>query len=135
MPEDRSSRKLMPNAAPKACHCGQLDCTNHRAPVLIKESRRATDIYRKDDPHRAIYRTKQWQRTRKHILTRDPLCKIGVLCVQKYGTLMPSTDVDHVIPIRAGGDPWDENNLQGACHADHARKTVLERNDSTSKGT
>lgn len=51
------------------------------------------------------------------------------ICVSRHGVPMPSTDVDHVIPIRGGGDPWDHNNLQGLCHEDHARKTQLERNN------
>jgi hypothetical protein len=31
-----------------------------------------------------------------------------------------------VIPIQDGGDESDEN-LQGTCHADHSRKTAMER--------
>jgi 5-methylcytosine-specific restriction endonuclease McrA len=127
----------MPDALKTACFCGTLDCVKHRA--AEKRSAQLADQARKDDPARAIYRTQRWKRTRAFILTRDLLCVAGVkaieknepeaaLCVARYGIPMPSTDADHVISIRAGGDPWDHNNLQGLCHEDHARKTQLERN-------
>lgn len=125
----------MPNAPDVACHCGTLNCTVHKA-AAKREQRRFTDLNRKDDPYHAIYGTQQWKkRTRPFILSRDPLCRIGKLCVQRYGVRMPSTDVDHIIPLRPGpwgpgGDPWDANNLQGACHADHAAKTAAERHQS-----
>jgi hypothetical protein len=62
---------------------------------------------------------------------RDPMCKIAALCSGNA----PSTDVDHIVRAeiyvaQLGGD-WryffDEKNLQGCCHADHARKTQLEQ--------
>lgn len=54
------------------------------------------------------------------VLARDPLCRIAVLC----GGLAPSTDADHVVPRRLGGDDTMEN-LQGACHACHSYKTAI----------
>jgi 5-methylcytosine-specific restriction enzyme A len=111
----------MPIAPPVACRCGKLDCKEHTA-------RRVFDQERRDDPLRAIYNTRRWRfRTRPYILSRDPLCKIAKVCVATFGAPLPSNDVDHVIPIRAGGAPWDENNLQGACHLCHSAKTAEER--------
>jgi 5-methylcytosine-specific restriction enzyme A len=126
----------MPDAVPTACFCGDLDCTRHRA--AEKRSAQLADQSRKNDPARAIYRTQRWKRERAFILARDPLCVIGLKsiennepeaarCTARYGVPMPSTDADHIVPIRAGGDPWDHNNLQGLCHEDHARKTQLEK--------
>lgn len=37
-----------------------------------------------------------------------------------------STDVDHIIPKSRGGEDTPEN-LQGACHSCHSRKTATER--------
>jgi 5-methylcytosine-specific restriction enzyme A len=122
----------MPNAPDVACHCGRLNCTVHKA-AARKEQRRFTDLHRKDDPYRAIYRTKQWQRTRAAKLSEDPLCRIAKLCVERFGVRMPSTDVDHIIPIREGGDPWASDNLQGACHADHAGKSAKEMRHDPNK--
>lgn len=75
------------------------------------------------------YDSAQWRnRTRPLILARDPLCKIAKLCEGHD----PSTDADHIIPAEQyvaqhGGDErwfYDENNLQGACHACHTAKTA-----------
>jgi 5-methylcytosine-specific restriction endonuclease McrA len=68
--------------------------------------------------------------TRNKILTRDPLCTIGILC----GGRAPSVHVDHVIRAEVyvemhGGDEeffYDEKNLRGACEACHSHKTALE---------
>jgi 5-methylcytosine-specific restriction enzyme A len=128
----------MPAKLRSACFCGQLDCEKHRK-VEKRESQLA-DLSRKDDPARAIYRTQRWIRLRAFVISRDPLCKAGLaaldkrqpelaICTSFYGVAMPSTDADHIVPIRAGGDPWDHTNLQGLCHSDHARKTQLERNN------
>jgi 5-methylcytosine-specific restriction endonuclease McrA len=76
-----------------------------------------------DADRRKIYNSSAWRYgTRPRILARDPICQIAVLC-RGYGS---STEVDHVIPIQNGGDESDEN-LWGACHADHSRKTAMER--------
>lgn len=63
----------------------------------------------------------RWQRLRKMVLARDPLCSdpFGV-----HGdTAVPATDVDHIVPRSQGGTD-DESNLQTLCHACHSRKTV-----------
>ncbi len=54
-----------------------------------------------------------WQRIRECVLQRDATC---VECGA------PATDVDHILPLRSGGSN-DLSNLQGLCHACHARKT------------
>lgn len=96
-------------------------CTKHDRDV-----RQEYDRNRKNDPYRAIYQTAQWKRLRRYILGRDPLCRIGVLCVERQGHAMPSQVADHIVPMRRGGDAWDEANLQGACKACHDRKTATE---------
>ena len=55
-----------------------------------------------------------WRKLRKMVLARDPVCK---MCHR-----VPSTDADHIVPRRAGGDN-DLNNLQGLCHSCHSVKT------------
>lgn len=64
---------------------------------------------------------------RQHPLCVDPF---GVHC----GTLVPATDVDHVVARRAGGSERDDN-LQALCHGCHTRKTNLEmRGAKTDEG-
>ena len=67
----------------------------------------------------AIYASPRWKRLRRLHLTHHPLC---VACLATNRTT-PATDVDHVKPIRQGGNPYDAANLQSLCHACHASKT------------
>lgn len=127
----------MPARAKRPCGkpgCNQLGlkayCPAHRrdntSTLVLKESRRQFDAARLNDPHRLIYRTAAWARTRKAILQRDPICKIADLCVKRYGTALPSAEVDHIVPVRAGGPEYDPENLQGVCHSCHSKKTSHE---------
>lgn len=37
-----------------------------------------------------------------------------------------ATVIDHIRPVRKGGDIWDEDNLQPLCESCHNRKTNAE---------
>ena len=61
-----------------------------------------------------IYNTSKWRRIRLEVLARDHhLCQIALdgVCIGQAEV------VDHVIPIVAGGDPFDLENLRAACRA------------------
>ena len=87
--------------------------------------RRATGL--KNFYDRAAWR----KQTIPFILSRDPFCKIAILCEGRA----PSIDVDHIvraelyIALHGGDSVWfyDRDNLQGACHADHSHKTMREQ--------
>jgi 5-methylcytosine-specific restriction endonuclease McrA len=86
------------------------------------------DRERRDDPMRAVYNTAKWRKgTRLQVLSEEPICRIAKICVEKCGRAMPSTEVDHIIPVRTGIDPFLRRNLQGACHDCHAWKTATEK--------
>lgn len=60
----------------------------------------------------------KWRRLREQVLYSQPLCAMcGAIAV----------DVDHIIPIRQGGDVLALDNLQPLCRKCHARKTQRER--------
>ena len=69
--------------------------------------------------HPAIVNPRRWRILRRRILDRD-----GWRCVQcgKAGRL----EVDHIKPIRDGGDWWDPANLQLLCRPDHFSKSAGE---------
>lgn len=120
----------MPTRAQRPCSqpgCSTLAngryCLKHQGDNRDRERRRQYDRGRERDPR---YQSQAWARTRKFILARDPLCRIAIVCKRKRGYIAPSMEVDHVTPVAAGGDFWDPANLQGACHADHSRKTATE---------
>jgi 5-methylcytosine-specific restriction protein A len=120
----------MATAAQKQCQhpgCGRL-CSG-RFCILHKDdaeqSAKTFDRMRGSATLRGYGR--HWQRLRKMILARDPICKIAKLCVGDYpGALpAPSTVVDHIIPKRSGGTD-SPDNLQGSCKTDHDHKTRTE---------
>jgi len=93
---------------------------------------RDREVERRVSGLKLFYGRKQWLKiTKPFILARDPFCMIGILCDGEA----VSVDVDHIIRAEIyiathGGDEtyfFDPINLQGACHADHGRKTRLER--------
>ena len=69
---------------------------------------------------RKLYLTRRWRDLRAEVLQDEPLCRE----CRGQGRVEPSTDADHILPHR--GDLalfWNRANLQGLCHACHARKT------------
>lgn len=89
---------------------------------------------RRESGPKPLYDRAAWRAvrhgTRAFILSRDPLCQIGVIC---FGRAL-STVVDHIIRAEIyiaqnGGDEsmfYDPANLRGACDACHNHKTRLE---------
>ena len=67
----------------------------------------------------ALYGTPRWKAVRLAVRRRD-----GWACVQcgAGGRI----EVDHIVPLRDGGAPFDLDNLQTLCRACHARKTRVE---------
>jgi 5-methylcytosine-specific restriction endonuclease McrA len=88
----------------------------------MREYERERSRRRRADPDRgqrvAIYHKKKWLTTRKKVLASDPICRV---CGQRL-----STEVDHVVPLAQGGDPWDLDGLQGICGPCHWEKSARE---------
>ena len=61
---------------------------------------------------KAIYNTPRWRRLRTAVLrAADGLCQ---RCRKRA-----ADEVHHVQPIRAGGDPWSQSNLEALCRQCH----------------
>ena len=69
--------------------------------------------------HRRLH-AGRWTRVRRAVLDRD-----GFRCRRcgKAGRM----EVDHLVPLDRGGDPWDLANLQALCRSCHFAKTAAER--------
>jgi 5-methylcytosine-specific restriction protein A len=76
----------------------------------------------RDKDMHTFYKSKRWRATRLYILQRNPLCKT---CEDK-NVITPATIVDHIQPIRQGGDALDKNNLQPLCKVCHDKKSGQE---------
>jgi len=68
--------------------------------------------------HQKLYQSAAWRALREDFLIEHPFCK----CKR------PAEVVDHILPIRHGGDFWNLNNLQAMCKRCHNRKTAKESN-------
>ena len=68
-------------------------------------------------------RNNTWFFVRKDVLRRDHYrCSI---CKKRFRK--KDLDVDHIIPMRTGIDPFDKENLRTLCKECHRLKTALER--------
>lgn len=66
-----------------------------------------------------FYKGRRWLAVRKLHLQNEPLCRH----CKKAGRLTAATHVDHIIPRTAGGDEYDDSNLQSLCMPCHSAKT------------
>lgn len=91
-------------------------CPQHR-PKPIEDDRRDSAARRGYDA--------RWRKLREMFLRRHPTCADPFGVHQHAGVVVVATDVDHILPKRAGGaDSYD--NLQSLCHACHSRKTATQ---------
>ena len=65
------------------------------------------------------YSTQRWQRLRRAKLRENSLCQA---CLE-VGLIEVATTVDHVQPIRAGGDPYSTRRFRSRCAPCHSKKT------------
>ena len=87
-------------------------CESHR-----KQERRKYDAARREDPTRQFYNSRAWRQASKAHLAEEPLCR---QCM-KQGMLVAAVITDHIVPIKAGADPWDTTNWQSICGSCHSR--------------
>ena len=110
----------MSKAAKKAC--GWPGCpglvsrgTRYCAAHAHKEQPKVSEDRRKRN---RFYASAKWRRLREQQLYDEPWCQD---CDKEF-----ATDVDHIVPIGDGGDPYAPDNLQSLCHSCHSRKTARE---------
>lgn len=64
------------------------------------------------------YNTTAWRKLRAFILNEEPMCRE---CKRKAASV-----IDHINPIRLGGEFWDVKNLQPLCVTCHNSKSGKE---------
>jgi 5-methylcytosine-specific restriction protein A len=64
------------------------------------------------------YNTHQWRKLRYLTLSNEPICRA---CKQREATVL-----DHITPVRLGGEFWDVDNLQPLCKWCHNSKSGKE---------
>lgn len=74
-----------------------------------------------EDP--SFYNDPSWRNCRKAYIDQNPLCEVS-RSEHKYHA---AKEVDHIIPVRFGGSPYNPLNLMGLTIFYHRRKTGLEK--------
>ena len=88
-----------------------------------KRAKAARKEYTKGAYKEPRYNTTQWRNVRALILQDSPLCK----ACEEVGLITLAQMVDHIKPVRLGGNFWDHENLQPLCNSCHASKSAKER--------
>ena len=100
--------------------CSYPTCFRERpCPLHAGQPHRDT----KTAQERRFYGSAAWQRLRAAHRRSEPLCRECAAA----GRVVKGTLVDHVRPIRAGGEPMAATNLQTLCNACHAAKRAREK--------
>ena len=112
-------RKPLKPCAVSGCPnlCEGSYCEEHR-----KKNNNEYSRFFRSDASKSFYTSKEWRTLRKSFLEKNPLC---VECL-KEGRYTPAKIVDHIVPIRMGGKPLDEGNLQALCWSCHSKKSDKE---------
>ena len=76
-----------------------------------------------DRSNSKIYKGRQWQKVRRIILHKQPLC---VICHSK-GRYTTANTIDHIQPINKGGAVYNLENLQALCSSCHNSKSSKDR--------
>jgi len=101
--------------------CGVLVDRPGKCEKHAKQVRKEADSRRPNASKRGY--NHRWRKVRVEVLRRD-----GGLCQSclKDGLVTRASDVDHIVPVAAGGAFYDHDNLQSLCRPCHQAKTVEE---------
>lgn len=67
-----------------------------------------------------VYKSKRWRVLRRRVLFEEPICRA---CRDAL-----AVEVDHIVALEDGGEPYARSNVQPLCGPCHGRKTWEERN-------
>lgn len=114
----------MPHLPKKPCrYPGCPNLTNETyCEIHKKQANKEYNQYQRDKFSKTFYNTPKWREIRKLKLTQSPFCEE----CRKNGTIVKATIVDHIKPIKQGGEPYALDNLQSLCWSCHSRKSIIE---------
>ena len=88
----------------------------------MKKRNNEYNKFERDDFSKNFYNTPAWRITRRKQLESYPFCSE---CL-KIGKRSKAIIVDHIVPVKQGGDRFDSSNLQSLCWSCHSRKSIKE---------
>lgn len=113
------------SATPRAFALKQMPTVNRpRRPWLLAPKARAnTPASMPEGLHPNFYRHAKWLKLRAAVLRDEPFCRE---CMKRH-VVTEATMVDHIQPIRLGGEKYEKENLAPLCDSCHGRKRQSEK--------
>lgn len=119
-------------------------CSHSGCKRLIGFNKRYCDKHKPKDSHvsktsefaNEIHSSNRWRKTSRLYRLQNPICEA---CLReasedgnqsqkkRAGMIQLATSVDHIVPLFAGGEPYDWDNLMSLCDYHHAIKSQAER--------
>ncbi len=116
----------MPKRAKKPCaHAGcraltkERWCPRHKVLHVTDRVKRYNEARPESD---RLYHTGRWQKIRRAKMRDNPLCED----CERRGRVNVGVMVDHIHPVRDGGEMFDYENLQTLCDDCHREKTSID---------
>lgn len=126
-------------------------CSHAGCKRLIDLNKRYCDKHKPKQQHiskssefaNKIHKSSKWKKTSELYRQANPVCEQCLIeARQGHGKgqgqragkglgnrpeIRLATSVDHIVPLFAGGEPYDWSNLQALCNYHHALKSKAER--------
>ncbi|RHF51045.1 HNH endonuclease [Lactiplantibacillus plantarum] len=118
-------------------------CSHAGCKRLIPLSERYCDKHKPKEQHvsktsdyaNEIHSSNRWRKTSRLYREANPICETCLRASKegdqsrekRAGMINLATSVDHIVPLFAGGEPYDWDNLQSLCSFHHALKSQQER--------
>ncbi|MCT0495851.1 HNH endonuclease [Lactiplantibacillus plantarum] len=118
-------------------------CSHSGCKQLIDLNKRYCDKHKPKQQHvsstsdyaNEVHSSSLWRRTSLLYREANPICeqclkaskRAGKGLDDTAGMMNLATSVDHIVPLFAGGDPYDWDNLQSLCDYHHSLKSQRER--------
>ena len=116
-------------------------CSHSGCKRLIDLNKRYCDKHKPNDSHTSktseyankIHSSNRWRKTSRLYREANPICeqclkasKEGDQSRAEKGMINLAVSVDHIVPLFAGGEPYDWDNLQSLCSYHHSLKSQQE---------
>lgn len=79
--------------------------------------------------HPAHNNRQRWNKVKAAVFAAEPLCR---MCAAK-GRDVAAEELDHIVPVSQGGNPWARSNLQPLCARHHGIKSKRERESAAKR--
>jgi hypothetical protein len=93
-------------------------CNEPGCPELVKGARCPAHERASSANYRWVYSSPMWRGLKRQVRQEQPFCLCGCQTVW--------IDLDHLVPLAAGGEPFARHNVEGRCKRSHSRKTAGE---------